>query len=339
MKILIDFQPAKGCDNYEGARLRKSLKGACESADVTWVDGLSSHPEIAHYLSPEDDKKAKKAAANGCKIVYSVGYSDSDRKTNFFEEKNDERKLKAKGLKALLRADLILVPDSETKRLLEKEGVTAKIVILEPTVNLARFEFVSQAEKSIFKRYFSIKEGDMYVVAVGESGKKGSLECFESLAEKNPNIRFFVLFNKNRSPISAIDARRKNAKSPKNLIFSPLVEDDVYRSALLGASAFVKYGGSHDAVSIYEAFASKTPLIAIGSELPYPFLKNGKNCLAYRNAEEVPSLEISLSKESIRETIITAYRQARDNALPIFGKKLKACYQELLNQKEDITHD
>ena len=36
MKILIHFQPANSDYLFEGARLRKTLKGACESVGVTW---------------------------------------------------------------------------------------------------------------------------------------------------------------------------------------------------------------------------------------------------------------------------------------------------------------
>ncbi|MBP5092254.1 MAG: glycosyltransferase [Bacilli bacterium] len=339
MKVLIDFRPAKGCENYEGARLRKTLKGACESADVTWVESLLSSPDVAHFLSPDDGGKAKKAKDKGCKVVFSIGYSDSDPKTNFFYKKNGGLLLKRKGLKTLSYADLLLVPDVETKERLENGLIKGKIVVLEPTVNLARFECVSAVERSVFKRYFSVKDGEPYALAIGEYQKKGAVACFEDLAKRNPELKFYVLFNRTRSFASTYRANKENARAPKNLFYSPLVEDDVYRSALLGASAFIKFGNSNDAVSLYEAFASKTPVIAIGENEEAPFLKNGKNCLAYQKAADVPNLLQTLSKDEMREIIITAYRQARDNALPIFGKKLKACYQDLIKQKGGHHHD
>ena len=46
-----------------------------------------------------------------------------------------------------------------------------------------------------------------------------------------------------------------------------------------------------------------------------------------------------ITEEEMQEIIITAYRQARDNALPIFGKKLRACYRELLKPKGGRQHD
>ena len=101
MKVLIDFRPAKGCENYEGSRLRKTLKGACEATDVTWVDSLSSFPEIAHFISPDDEAKARKAKEKDCKVVFSVGYSDSDAKTNFFKMVDGKCVLKRKGLRTL----------------------------------------------------------------------------------------------------------------------------------------------------------------------------------------------------------------------------------------------
>ncbi len=339
MKVLIDFRPAKGCENYEGSRLRKTLKGACEATDVTWVDSLSSFPEIAHFISPDDEAKARKAKEKDCKVVFSVGYSDSDAKTNFFKMVHGKCVLKRKGLRALAWADLVLVPDVETKERLQSGGVSQKITILEPTVNLARFEALSPIEKSVFKRYFSVKEGCVYAVAIGEYANKDALACFAELAKNNPNMKFYVLFNRTRSFISTFRARKENANAPKNLFYSPLVEDDVYRSALLGAAAFIKFGNSNDAVSLYEAFASKTPIIAIGENKEAPFLTNGKNCLMFQKASDVPNLLETLSKEEMQEIIITAYRQARDNALPIFGKKLRACYRELLKPKGGRQHD
>ena len=183
MKVLIDFRPAKGCENYEGSRLRKTLKGACEATDVTWVDSLSSFPEIAHFISPDDEAKARKAKEKDCKVVFSVGYSDSDAKTNFFKMVDGKCVLKRKGRKALAWADLVLVPDVETKERLQSGGVSQKITILEPTVNLARFEALSPIEKSVFKRYFSVKEGCVYAVAIGEYANKDALACFAELAK------------------------------------------------------------------------------------------------------------------------------------------------------------
>ena len=198
MKVLIDFRPAKGCENYEGSRLRKTLKGACEATDVTWVDSLSSFPEIAHFISPDDEAKARKAKEKDCKVVFSVGYSDSDAKTNFFKMVDGKCVLKRKGLRTLAWADLVLVPDVETKERLQSGGVSQKITILEPTVNLARFEALSPIEKSVFKRYFSVKEGCVYAVAIGEYANKDALACFAELAKNNPNMKFYVLFNRTR---------------------------------------------------------------------------------------------------------------------------------------------
>ena len=37
MKVLIYYNPGKSADAFEGARLRKTLKGACEVSDITWL--------------------------------------------------------------------------------------------------------------------------------------------------------------------------------------------------------------------------------------------------------------------------------------------------------------
>ena len=90
MKVFIYYQPPKGHDVYEGTRLRKTLKGACELADVTWVDNFLALPDIVHFLSPDDESKANDAhgSIGKYKMIDRVIISDDpDRSGSGTEQK------------------------------------------------------------------------------------------------------------------------------------------------------------------------------------------------------------------------------------------------------------
>ena len=54
MKVFIHYKPPKSADFFEGTRLRKTLKGACEVVDVPWVDAPQEGVSVAHFISPAD---------------------------------------------------------------------------------------------------------------------------------------------------------------------------------------------------------------------------------------------------------------------------------------------
>ena len=340
MKILIHFQPANSDYLFEGARLRKTLKGACEAVGVTWVDSFAGAPDIAHFISAEDVKLLEKAKEKGIKTIVSAGYTEADQKARYYDYPIGQKPiLKKKAKRIIEQADLTLVPDEITKKRFLEGGAKGNFLVLPAAVNIARFEGATPAEKNIFKRYARVKDDDRYVLSSVHLDDKETVDIYKKIAALRPEYRFFVLIGRPKSWLSWMKVRSDQKKAPKNLIFGPLIEDDVYRSALLNASCYLKIGSHYSGeIQILEAFAAKTPVIAYGEQENSPLLKDGTNSEFATTPKEAADILVELWKGEDKDMINEAYRTAKANSLPNFGKKLKQIYEDLLNSKEETQH-
>ena len=172
MKVLVYFQPSSKHDNYEGARMRKTIKGALEVIGATYTTNLYDDYDVAHFMSPDDENKLNIALERNVPIVVSALFGEDDPTTRFLNHKNKDGKrtvtLKAKALKMLNKANLILVPCESAKEFLIANGVNKPIETIIPGVNLARFNFSREDEKELFYRYFREDKNKKLVLAVGE---------------------------------------------------------------------------------------------------------------------------------------------------------------------------
>lgn len=170
MKVLVRFAPGVRFDSFEGARLRKNIKGGLELNDIKWVDSVFADPDVCHYLSPVDVTKARDAKDDGYPVVVSALYSESDPFGCFLDRDNNNCcSLPPRSLKILELADKILVPCLSAKNLLFQCGLKNKnIEVVSPGVNLTRFEDLDALESEVFPRYYRIQKNEKYVVSVGD---------------------------------------------------------------------------------------------------------------------------------------------------------------------------
>ena len=114
MKVLVSFQPNRRATDFEGARVRKTIKGALEMANVEYTTSIVDKFDVMHLISAEDENKANDAKENNIPLVVSALYSEDDPLANYVDYKNKDGKrtisLKSKGLRFLNKADLVLVP-------------------------------------------------------------------------------------------------------------------------------------------------------------------------------------------------------------------------------------
>ena len=155
MKVFIHFKPRKAYDAFEGTRLRKTLKGACEVVDIPWVDSPQEDVALAHFLSPMDWSLMRSQQEKGVKAVVSAFYAEDDPNASFLVSDKALLKLSKTGKRMLDQADLVLVPDERMKAFAIDAGVQGPIEVLEPAVRMNRFS-KNAAEKRIFRRYFGV---------------------------------------------------------------------------------------------------------------------------------------------------------------------------------------
>ncbi len=337
MKVLVYFQPNSKNDNYEGARMRKTIKGALEVIGATYTTNLYDDYDVAHFMSPEDEGKLNIAIERKVPVVVSALFGEDDPTTRFLNHKNKDGKrtvtLKPKALKMLNKANLVLVPCESAKEFLIANGVNRPIETIVPGVNVARFNCSREDEKELFYRYFREDKSKKLVLAVGEyTNNMDGIHCLINAAKKREDTVFYYIGCE-----SFIGGKAKKIikSAPKNLHFKIILPDDIYRSMLLNADVFMLPGYNLSGIiSVEEAMAANCQLIVRKSAIFPEFLKNEKTAYIAEYSETLTSLCLDYLDEKIKPTTEEAYQMISSYNLENFGQELIKIYESLAaNQK------
>ena len=331
MKVCVHYPHLRRGDAFEGARLRKTLKGACESIGVEWEEEPSPSTDIAHFLSPLDLRALRSCKKKGIKTVVSCFYCENDPSASFLTGKNG-KELSPKAEKMIAEADEVLVPTEEflekVKPLRPRGGAIAML----PGVNLARFSSKT-VESDIFMRYFRVPFDEKFAVCIGSYDDKKTLASLRKLASLTPKMTFFFFGTKKGMPVR-LSLPSLARKPPENLFFQPIVEDDVYRSALMHCCCYLLLDDEHpDQMGLLDAFASGAEVVGIGQQTVNPILQNGVNSLLFRDEEGASKALSRLYLEQDKAIIMAGYGIAESCALPLFAKQLFGVYEKTLKKE------
>lgn len=345
MKILVYFDPKKEFNNFEGARLRKTIKGALEMINIEHTSNLLDSFNIVNLISYEDEKIIDEAKEYNIPVVISALYTEDDPDACYIEKNalDDYNKviIKPKAIKVLNKADLVLVPNVDNVRLLKEQGVTTDIKVVAPGINMARFDFSREDEKTIFHRYYREDPNKKLVLAVGEyNAKMNGLSSFINAANKCPNTLFYYVGRMSRRTKTSLKLKRYIKQTPANVKFITSMPDDVYRSALINASVFMVPGYKKvGVIPLMEAMASKCQIIARKSAIFPEFLEEGKDAYIGEFSETLSSLVKDYLDDKLQPTTIAAYENVSKRDLTKYGEELKDIYMDLINKKGGYHND
>ena len=304
MKVLVSFQPNTRAPDFEGARLRKIIKGSLEMINVEYTTSIVDSFDVEY-------KKNK----DGTRTI----------------------SLKSKGLKFLNKANLVLTPTEESRNILINNGVTADIQVTLPGVNASRFDFSRTDEKDIFYRYFGENRSKKLVVAMGEyDNNMEGISAFINAAKKCPDVLFYY-FGRESIPgiLQSFKIRSLIDSSPKNVKFKGIISDDVYRSALMNADVFMFPGYKKTGVvALMDAMAAKCQLIVRKQAVFDGLLEDGKTAYLAEFSETLTSLTKDYFDGKLKDTTEKAYQEVLKNSLLNHGEKLKWFYQQQINIKD-----
>mgnify|MGYP003310721488 CR=1 FL=1 len=341
MKVLISFRVNHKFDNFEGARVRKSIKGALELNEQAYTTSSVDYYDVAHLIKPESENKITSIQDNGVPVIVSALYAEDDPTASYLThvKKNGAHlsTINVKNQKFLNKADLILVPCESNVDLLRKNGITSKIKVCYPGVNLSRFDYSREDEKDIFYRYYAEDKNKKLVIAVGEyDSSMDGISSFITAAKKCPNAIFYYIGRVKGLTNFRFKVNRLFRSAPKNVHFVDVPPDDVYRSALLNASVFMLPGYKIAGVtSLAEAMAAKTQIIARKCAIYPGFLEDGVTAHLAEFSETLSSLTRDFLEGKITPTTANAYKAISEHSLTDYGKGLIDIYQEVI---KDNTH-
>ena len=341
MKILVTFQPNTKTYEFEGARVRKTIKGALEMVNVEYTTSIVDTYDVMHLISYEDDNKANDAKENNIPLIVSALYSEDDSSANYLEYKSKDGNrvttLKPRALKFLNKANVVLVPSAVSKDMLVENGVTSDIQVCPLGINTARFDFSREDEKDIFYRYFRENRSKKLVVALGEyDNNMDGISAFINAAKKCPDVLFYYI-GKESVPgiLKSFKLRKLISRVPKNVKFKSIIPDDVYRSALLNADIFMLPGYKKTGVvSLLDAIAAKCQLIIRKQAVFEDLFEDGKTAYLAEYSETLTSLTKDYFDGKLKPTIDNAYKSISKLTLANFGEKLKWVYQQQINIKK-----
>ena len=337
MKALVYFNPGTKANSFAAARLRKNIKGSLELAGVVWVESLFALPDLLHLLSPEDEAKMHDAKLDGLKVVVSALYTEFDPAARFFQKDADGfYSLRGKAERLLEGADLILVPSEGAKETLVQAGIkNPHFAILPAGVNMARFEKGDPVETGVVYRYLRFPEGEKFVFSVGDYEDIEILEKFDAVAKACPSIRFFFAGTR-RGITSDAAVKKLNKNASPNCRYLDLLEDDVFRSAMINATVYLSFPSpKSDQILALEAMASKTQIIALGQPFAGDVIEEKKNAYCYASPEKVAKAIENYCAGKLAPTIIEGYRKAKSCSLAKVGQQLKAIYESVMKGSEE----
>ena len=335
MKVLVYFQPGRKHDNFEGTRMRKTIKGALELIDVQYTSNIYDDYDVAHFMSPNDEIKLSILAERGIPVVVSALYGEDDPESRFLVHKSKDGKrttsLKTKALRVLNKATLVLVPTESAKRFLIESGVTKPIEVCVPGVNLARFNFSRDDEKQLFYRYFREDKNKRIVLAVGEySNNMEGIHAFINVAQKRSDTVFYYVGSESRD-VNIGRAKKIINSAPKNVHFTGILPDDIYRSLLLNADVFMLPGYNLAGfISVQEAMAANCQLIVRKSSMFPDFLRNEDTAYVAEFSETLTSLCLDYLDGKIQPTTQSAYDKISSYSLKNYGNVLRRIYHSVI---------
>jgi 1,2-diacylglycerol-3-alpha-glucose alpha-1,2-glucosyltransferase len=341
MKVLVSFNPNKKYDNFEGTRLRKNIKGALELHNVPYTTSdLDDRYDVMHLVSSESSSLEEEAMSINKPVVVSALMGEDDPTAAYLDFKyhdgNISYCLPPKKEKFLNNADLVLVPAEGAKKLLLENGVTSRIEILKPGINLARFDFSREEEKDLFFKYFREERSKKLVVAVGDYSNMEGINAFIQAGTKCPEANFYFFGQIRSLKMLPLKVKKIIKKSPKNIHFMEIVPDDIYRSALLNASVFMvpsyHYIGT---VIVLEAMAAKCEIVAREQAIYEGLLKDQETAHLAKFSETLAALVKDALDGKVKSTITEAYKEVQQYSLENIGEKLINLYQEIIDKKKE----
>jgi 1,2-diacylglycerol-3-alpha-glucose alpha-1,2-glucosyltransferase len=227
-------------------------------------------------------------------------------------------------------ATLVIVPSESGKTVLRHLGVTTPIEVLSEGMDFSRFESSLPLDKAIFQRYFRYDPTRKLVIGRGPYSYQGGLYDFIKIAKLIPQADFYYFGTK---PIywPLLLLMRPLRNLPANVHLKGNIDEEVYRSGLLNATAFLLCG--HKVIgttTLLDPMAAKTQIIAREGIVFHDLLSNGKTAFFAKDNDTLVKKVTDFMDEKIISTTEKAYQKAKLFDIVIVSSRLKNIYESLV---------
>ena len=316
-------------NNFEVLRLRKDLKGSLELNNFPYsVSVYDETYSIAHFVTIDDFKKYKNETPKGTKFVLSLLYCEEDSDGKVLKLNHEKNNIISKfDVDAINKADFVLTPTIKTKQQLILSGVTTPIEVLLPGINVSKYSIKNTYIRNIAYRYLKCSEEYSFVTTVLNYEDVEAFRRIQNIASKFSKIKFIAIAdNRNMSR----EIKKIIKKSPSNLQFPSVLDEDVYISLIFNSKAYLFINSNPgNILQCFEAMASGTQIIALNSGIYPDIVIDKENGYVYNNFDSLIDGFNKFINNELNPTIQKAKEFANVNALKNIGEKLIEIYRGL----------
>ncbi len=316
-------------NNFEVSRLRKDLKGSLELNNFPYsVSVYDETYSIAHFVTIDDYKKYKNETPKGTKIVLSLLYCEEDYDGKVLKLNHEKNYNISKfDVDAINKVDLVFTPTLKTKQQLILSGVTVPIEILLPGINISKYSIKNTYTRNIAYRYLKCSEEYSFITTVLNYEDVEAFKRIQIIASKFPKIKFIAIAD---SRNLSREIKKIIKKSPSNLQFPSVLDEDVYISLLFNSKAYLFINSNPGNIfQSLEAMASGTQIIALNSGIYPDIVIDKENGYVYNNFDSLIDGFNKFINNELSPTIQKAKEFANVNALKNIGEKLIEIYRGL----------
>lgn len=334
MKVLIYYPTTKKSRDFEGARARKNLKGACELLHFPYTDdplSIDYDMVILIAVNAKVDLVVRQALRDQKPIVVWALRCENDPEAQMIDYIHGLPLLKKKVQRVMNQASVVVVPSELSKGFLRYAGVETPIEIVEDGINLARYDKSKSLEMTIFHRYFQTTKKSPFVVSSGTYADVEGIQDLIKIARNMPEVEFYYFGDRSLSRWKLAPFLKIEKTAPKNVHFSDIVTDDVFRSALMNASAFLELGHKFAGnMTLLDVAAAKLQVIARKQAIFPDIFINNKTAYLDNNLEDLEMLLRKFLNKELPSRVEGAYQAVKPYNLYHLGEKIAAIYESVI---------
>ncbi len=316
-----------------GAALKRQ-KTALERAGVEYTTDPRGDYDVIHIntILPRSLFYAKWAKDRGKKVILHAHTLEEDTRNSFTLSNTIAPLFKRYLQYYYQQADHIICPTPYVKKLLEtRYGITKPITPVSNGVDLNKFKFSQELRDKYRERY---KLDGIVPFAVGHVFIRKGVKTFIDTARVFPK-NTFVWFGQVYSGalVKSKELDEAMANRTKNVLFPGYV-DDIFAAYCCGDIFFFPTLAETQGIVILEAWAMERPVLIRDLPVFGDWTHDGKDCLrAKDDADFKEKLQMLMDDDRLRKKLVKeGLKTVQEHAIEKIGAKLKAVYEEVLNE-------
>lgn len=265
MKVLIHLLQSPNQKFFEALSLRLNLEKVMEGCDFTYTDKFARDVDMANFMSlnASSIRTIKQCAFNSIPTILWLFFANTDDDAKVVErDKHGKYFIPRTKREVIKMMDVVVVPTQEAKVLLRSLGIRVPVVIIQSGYNPDYYLKEGTSEQDLFRRYFRIAHDRPYTMSVLNLREAKHFDEIEKLAQAKPDINFYCFVSFKDQGLNNFRLSSLSRGTPKNMIISGIVPEDIFRQGLRGASFYLHLGQDKAGVmTLLEPMAYKVPLI------------------------------------------------------------------------------